>query len=165
MLHSTMLREAGETRAFSGELADRRHEPHRIPELSLSLPQTSAFVRQHLQELVIPFRTAVDGSCVIALIGRGAQAAAAGDGTATDEETGPTILLRADMDALPVAEESGEPFAATCGRMHAGGHDLHATSLLGAALLLCAILVGRIHCDVAKGAHHGGTTGIHMLGG
>lgn len=129
---------AGEARAFSDELADWRHELHRIPELSLSLPQTSAFVRQHLQELGIPFRTAVDGSCVIALIGRGAQAAAAGDGTATDEEAGPTILLRADMDALPVAEESGEPFAATCGRMHACGHDLHATSLLGAARLLKA---------------------------
>ena len=49
-----------------------------------------------------------------------------------------TVLLRGDMDALPVDERSGEDFAATNGAMHACGHDLHSTALVGAARLLCA---------------------------
>ena len=72
------------------------------------------------------------------LIGVGAAAAAEGDGTCTDAQAGTVIMLRGDMDALPVAEESGEPFASTNGRMHACGHDMHATALLGAARLLKA---------------------------
>ena len=127
---------AAEAAGFLDDLAAWRHELHQMPELSNDLPRTSAFVQERLRELGVPFRTAVGGSCVIALIGRGAEAAAAGDGTATDEQAGPTVLLRADMDALPVAEESGEPFAAANGRMHACGHDMHATALLGAARLL-----------------------------
>ena len=48
----------------------------------------------------------------------------------------PAVLLRADMDALPVTEETGEPFAAPPGVMHACGHDLHTAALVGAAMLL-----------------------------
>ena len=48
----------------------------------------------------------------------------------------PAVLLRADMDALPVTEETGEPFAAPPGVMHACGHDLHTAALVGAAILL-----------------------------
>lgn len=51
-------------------------------------------------------------------------------------KTGKTVLLRADMDALAITEESGETFACTDGRMHACGHDLHTAMLLGAAALL-----------------------------
>ena len=121
---------ADEARALSPELTRWRHELHRIPEISLELPKTSAFVQARLAEMGVPFRTLVGGSCVVALLGRGAR-----DGA---DAAGPCILLRADMDALPVAEESGEPFASTNGRMHACGHDLHATALLGAARLLKA---------------------------
>ena len=48
----------------------------------------------------------------------------------------PAVLLRGDMDALPVTEETGEPFAAPPGTMHACGHDLHTAALVGAAMLL-----------------------------
>ena len=61
-----------------------------------------------------------------------------GNGVCTDEQAGTVVMLRGDMDALPVVEESGEPFASTNGCMHACGHDMHATALLGAARLLKA---------------------------
>ena len=55
-------------------------------------------------------------------------------GTGTPGTGGPhTVLLRGDMDALPVAERCGERFAATNGAMHACGHDLHTAALVGAA--------------------------------
>ena len=56
-------------------------------------------------------------------------------GTA-DDHTGRVVLLRGDMDALPVVETSGEAFAATGDAMHACGHDLHTAGLVGAARLL-----------------------------
>ncbi len=126
-----------EAQAIAGELAEWRHALHRIPELANDLPQTSAYVQERLREMGVPFRTLVGGNCVVALIGKGA-AAVAEDGTAADADCGNTILLRGDMDALPVAEESGEPFASENGCMHACGHDMHATALLGAAKLLKA---------------------------
>ena len=109
-----------EAKELQPQLAAWRHKLHQIPELDLELPQTSAFVQARLAELGIPFETLVDGNCIVATIGRGA----------------PCVMLRADMDGLPIAEESGEPFASSNGCMHACGHDLHATSLLGAAKLL-----------------------------
>jgi amidohydrolase len=129
-----LLAEAG---ALVAKLTEWRHELHRIPELSNDTPQTSAYIQARLAELGIPFRTLVDGNCVVGLVGLGAKVAAA-DGTAADGECGNVIMLRGDMDALPVAEESGEPFASTNGCMHACGHDMHATALLGAACILKA---------------------------
>lgn len=111
-----------EAAAFKDDLVECRHSLHQFPELDLSLPQTSAFVQGKLTELGIGFKTLVDGNCVVATIGSGA----------------PCIMLRADMDALPIKENSGEPFSSGNENMHACGHDLHATALLGAARLLKA---------------------------
>lgn len=127
-----------EAQAFANELAAWRHDLHQTPELGNNLPQTSAFIQARLDEMDIPYAVLVDGSCVVGLIGAGAAAAARGNGTCTDEQAGTVIMLRGDMDALPVAEESGEPFASTNGCMHACGHDMHATALLGAARMLKA---------------------------
>lgn len=127
-----------EAQAFANELAAWRHDLHQTPELGNNLPQTSAFIQACLDEMDIPYAVLVDGSCVVGLIGAGAASAARGNGTCTDEQAGTVIMLRGDMDALPVAEESGEPFASTNGCMHACGHDMHATALLGAARMLKA---------------------------
>ena len=116
-----------EAQAFADELAAWRHDLHQMPELGNNLPQTSAYIQARLDEMDIPHTTLVDGSCVVGLIGAGA--AAQGNGTCKDEQAG---------TALPVVEESGEPFASTNGCMHACGHDMHATALLGAARLLKA---------------------------
>ena len=116
-----------EAQAFADELAAWRHDLHRMPELGNDLPQTSAYIQARLNEMDIPFSTLVDGSCVVGLVGAGA-AAAQGNGVCTDEQAGTVVMLRGDMDALPVVEESGEPFSSTNGCMHACGHDMHATA-------------------------------------
>jgi len=97
-----------------------RRALHQIPELGTELPQTVAFVAGKLAEMGIPYEVYEDCSCIAATIGNG----------------GKCILLRGDMDALPVPEESGLPFASTTGLSHACGHDFHAASLLGAAKIL-----------------------------
>lgn len=101
------------------ELISWRRRLHQHPELSFDLPETTAFVMEKLQEFGYePQR-----------VGRAGITCTAGHG-------GKTILLRADMDALPMAEETGLPFASCNGAMHACGHDFHTTSLLGAAKVL-----------------------------
>lgn len=111
-----------EALAMQEELTTWRHALHQMPELSLDLPKTSAFVQTRFAEMDVPFHTIVNGNGVVAQLGEGE----------------PCLLLRADMDALPVAETSGVDFASTNGCMHACGHDMHTTSLLGAAKLLKA---------------------------
>ena len=105
---------------FDKLISIRRHL-HQNPELSFTEFKTAAFVETQLSELAIPAeRIALTG--VIGTIAKG---------------EGPTIILRADMDALPITEESGVPFPSqTEGVMHACGHDIHTTMLLGAAHLL-----------------------------
>lgn len=117
-----------DAQAMASELAEWRHAIHAMPELGNELPQTSAYVQERLAEMNIPFTTLVNGSCVVGLVGKGAQGG----------DAGKVIMLRGDMDALPVEEDTGEPFASTNGCMHACGHDMHATALLGAAKLLKA---------------------------
>lgn len=109
-----------EAQAMQETLVAWRHTLHQTPELGLSLPQTSAFVQAQLTEMGVPFQTFADGNGVLAQLGQGERC----------------LLLRADMDALPVKECSGVDFAATNGNMHACGHDMHATALLGAAKIL-----------------------------
>lgn len=116
-MYQKILEEAKELKPV---MTDWRRSLHRIPEIGLCLPKTSAFIQERLREMDIPFEVTVDGSCVVGLIG----------------SEGPCILLRADMDALPFKEESGEAFASENGYMHACGHDMHAAALLGAAKIL-----------------------------
>jgi len=97
-----------------------RRALHQIPELGTELPKTVAFVAGRLAEMGIPYEIYEDCSCVTATIGKG----------------GKCILLRGDMDALPVKEESGLDFASVTDLSHACGHDFHAAALLGAAKIL-----------------------------
>ena len=98
-----------------------RRTLHQMPELHFELPQTTAFVASQLQELSIPYQIVENGGIVARIRGKEGKNA---------------FLLRADMDALPLLEQSGESFASTNGRMHACGHDIHTAMLLGAARLL-----------------------------
>lgn len=107
--------------ALQPEWSEMRHYFHRNPELGLDLPVTTAKVREVLSSYGIPHEN-LGPAGIRARIGR--------DG-------GRRILFRGDMDALPIEEATGLPFASTNpGRMHACGHDLHTTMLLGAAKLL-----------------------------
>ncbi len=102
----------------------RRHL-HAHPELSLQEKATAAFVQDKLTELGIPFKAGIGGHGIVATLTRGTAQGRVG--------------LRADMDALPITEDTGLPYASTTsGVMHACGHDGHTASLLGAAALLAA---------------------------
>ncbi|TBO54745.1 amidohydrolase [Streptomyces kasugaensis] len=113
-----------DARAMSDDLVRLRRSLHRIPEVGLELPRTQEAVLAELDGLPLEVRTGEGISSVTAVL-RGGQ-------------PGPTVLLRGDMDALPVAERTGLDFAADTDRMHACGHDLHTTMLTGAARLLAA---------------------------
>lgn len=103
------------------KLVSIRRQLHRHPELGFKEFKTSALIQEQLQQLNIPYeQAAVTG--VIASLKKG---------------EGKTVVLRADMDALPVQESSGVPFTSlTDNVMHACGHDVHTTMLIGAAHLL-----------------------------
>ncbi|MBC7143906.1 MAG: amidohydrolase [Thioclava marina] len=110
------------------DLGDRMTEwrrwLHRHPELEFDLPQTSAFVAERLREIgVDEIHERIAQSGIVALI--------------KGRAPGPVVGLRADMDALPITEETGADYASeTEGKMHACGHDGHTTMLLGAAAYL-----------------------------
>ena len=109
--------------AILPHLVDLRRRLHQIPEVGLQLPKTQAIVVEELRALGLEPRLGTSTTSVTAVI-EGAR-------------PGPTILLRADMDGLPLLEETGLAFASeTPGTMHACGHDTHMTMLLGAARLL-----------------------------
>ncbi|MFI6317755.1 M20 family metallopeptidase [Nonomuraea sp. NPDC050556] len=107
------------------ELVRLRHALHREPEVGLDLPRTQEKVLAALDGLPLEVTTGKALSSVTAVL-RG-------------ETPGPTVLLRADMDALPVQERAAVPYRSRFdGRMHACGHDLHTSMLVGAAHLLAA---------------------------
>lgn len=100
-----------------------RRDLHQIPELGLNLPETSDYVAAELDKLGIPYVRSRKDSGIIATIQGG--------------KPGKTIALRADMDALPITEATGLPFASRHeGCMHACGHDTHTAMLLGAGKTL-----------------------------
>lgn len=118
-----------EIRAAAGKLQPDlvafRRAMHADPEIGLELPRTQARVLDALEGLGFEITTGTATSAVGAVLRGGGSAG-----------SGPAVLLRADMDALPVTEETGLDFASTNGAMHACGHDLHTAMLIGAARLL-----------------------------
>ncbi len=100
-----------------------RRDLHAHPELGFEEHRTAGVVARELTRLGIPHRTGIGQTGVVGLIEGG--------------RPGPCLAIRADMDALPIAEQSGLPFASTVpGLMHACGHDIHTTTLLGVAAVL-----------------------------
>ena len=122
---------AGE--AELGEAVVLRRAIHAEPEIGLHCPLTSAKVRAALTDLPLEWREGPSTTGLVAILrGGGVTGAAAGAGS-----NGRTVLLRGDMDALSLTEETGLSFASTIpGRMHACGHDSHTAMLVGAARAL-----------------------------
>lgn len=110
-----------EAKEMNEQLLAWRRQIHHHPELGCRLPQTTALVEKALDDMGISWEKI--GPCaIVGVIGK---------------KEGKKILLRADMDALPMGEETGLPFASECdGIMHSCGHDCHTSMLLTAAALL-----------------------------
>ena len=119
MLDSKAL--LAEAAGHAQTLVGIRRELHQIPEFALDLPKTQARILESIEGL--GEITLGKDLTSIALVIRGGK-------------PGPTVLLRADMDALKVEEETGLDYASTNGFMHACGHDLHMAGAIGAAHLL-----------------------------
>jgi hippurate hydrolase len=126
MLHPDLLDSA---RAISDRIVRLRRAIHADPELGLATPRTMAKVRAALAHLPLEWREGGATSGAVATL-KGAKPGPKGHGR---------VLLRGDMDALPMDEHTGLEFASTVpGRMHSCGHDTHTAMLAGAAELLCA---------------------------
>ena len=122
MLHPDLLESA---RGLSDRIVTLRRAIHAEPELGLHTPKTMAKVRAALAHLPLDWREGASTTGQVAVLRGG--------------KPGRRVLLRGDMDALPMAEETGLEFASTIeGRMHACGHDTHTAMLAGAAELLAA---------------------------
>ncbi|WP_310169226.1 M20 family metallopeptidase [Paenibacillus peoriae] len=122
-----VIEEAGDFLGMAHQLQEKlvmyRHHLHAVPELDLSLPRTTAYVKEVLESMGLK-PTPVGESGLTVTIG--------------GQHAGKVILIRADMDGLPIQEETDLSFASLNGNMHACGHDLHTSMLLGAAEILKA---------------------------
>ena len=96
-------------------------ELHAEPELSLGEKKTSERMARELKAIGLEVSSGIGGFGVVGVLRNG---------------PAPVVLVRADMDALPVTEQTGLPYASRNGAMHACGHDVHMTCLVGAARLL-----------------------------
>ncbi|MFT3875808.1 MAG: M20 family metallopeptidase [Propioniciclava sp.] len=110
--------------ALRDDLVGLRRDLHRDPEVGLDLPRTQRRILEALEGLDLEITLGRGCTSVTAVLRGG--------------HPGPAVLLRGDMDALPVVEETGLDYASTNGAMHACGHDLHVAGLVGAARLLAA---------------------------
>src|SRR6188472_2415655 len=121
MLSAALLDQAQD---LAPRIVALRRAIHAEPELGLDTPLTLAKVRAELADVPLAWREGTSCTGAVAIL-KGAK-------------PGPSVLLRGDMDALPMPEETGLEFASTiAGRMHACGHDTHTAMLAGAAELLC----------------------------
>src|SRR5687768_2546985 len=128
---------------IADDLADLRHRLHERPEIGLKLQRTQQTVLEALDGLGLEISTGQEIGSVTAVL-RGTRtpdrptAPPSPNLTLTDPQSDlPVVLLRADMDALPVHEEVDVPYRSKMdGAMHACGHDLHTAMLVGAARLL-----------------------------
>src|SRR5690606_20038845 len=110
------------TQIYEKTVANRRHL-HQNPELSFEEYETSAFVKAELDSLGIPYIPMADTGVVAHIKG--------------ERPSDRVIALRADMDALPIVEVPGREYGSKrAGVMHACGHDVHTSSLLGTANIL-----------------------------
>lgn len=113
--------------ACAEEITEIRRKIHRHPEIGRNEVQTSALIREKLAEIGVDKIESPVPTAVVALI----------HGKLGE---GKCVALRADIDALPVTEETGLPFSSEVpGMMHACGHDMHASMLLGVARVLCGM--------------------------
>ncbi len=117
-----------DAKAVQDDLVDLRRRLHREPELGLQLPRTQERVLEALQGLPLDVSTGKGLTSVTAVL----------RGQAATTAHRRRVLLRGDMDALPVSEQTGLDFAAIGDTMHACGHDLHTAMLVGAAHVLSA---------------------------
>jgi amidohydrolase len=153
MLHPDLLDSA---RAISDRIVSLRRAIHAEPELGLETPKTLAKVRAALAHLPLEWREGGSTTGAVATL-KGARPGLKGH---------ERVLLRGDMDALPMDEHTGLDFASTvAGRMHSCGHDTHTAMLVGAAELLCArqdVLAGEVQFMFQPGEEgfHGAK---HML--
>jgi amidohydrolase len=135
------------------DAVELRRRIHQHPELGLELPRTQAAVLEALDGLALRTSTGSGTTSVVAIL----------DG----DEPGPTVLLRGDMDALPMPEDTGLDFASKVdGAMHACGHDAHTAMLVGAARVLAGRrgkLRGRVAFMFQPGeeGHHGARVMLH----
>ncbi len=108
---------------YANEFIEIRHHLHAHPELSYQEFKTSEFIQEKLHEYGIPFEVKATTGVVGVIKG--------------NNENAKTVALRADMDALPIEEKNNVPYSSKIkGVMHACGHDVHTTCLLGAAKIL-----------------------------
>ena len=149
MLTENLLEDA---RSIAERITSLRRAIHAEPELGLETPKTLAKVRAELGDLPLEWREGPSCTGAVAVLNGG--------------KSGRSVLLRGDMDALPMPEETGLDFASTVpGRMHACGHDTHTAMLAGAARILAgraAELPGEIRFMFQPGeeGYHGAR---HMI--
>lgn len=113
---------------LAAELVALRRELHQDPEIGLDLPRTQGKVLEALKGLDLEITTGTAATSVVAVL-RGEKDPGSASGR-------PSVLLRGDMDALPISEQTGLAFASRNGAMHACGHDMHTAGLVGAATML-----------------------------